>query len=307
MDARTAVVAGMLSVVVAASTATAKERAIAPANDDFASATVATEVPFADTVDTRIASLEVGEPQASCAPAGKTIWYQFTPSEDITMLAEATSQFRAGLGIFQGTSLLELTEIACSTTSLHPVADFQARAGETYYFQIGTRTKGGPVDFHLTPARWQQKTLHAIDVPVEIPDIDVPLLVVDGRPRASDPAMYDLSVQAANQAPVKRGLLTLGLVRESLHLELVDIKGTKVDVSVRVSYRYDPSAYRCVTDDGEGGTCTLKFPINDTKWVTERDGSKAELVVHVAASQDGKIVAERATAIPFAGQIVGMP
>ena len=49
-----------------------------PANDDCANATVIGSLPFADEVDTTLATLEGGEPASTCAPAGNSIWYRFT-------------------------------------------------------------------------------------------------------------------------------------------------------------------------------------------------------------------------------------
>ena len=60
-----------------------------PANDDCAAATVVTSLPFTETVDTSLATTEVGEPTPSClfSGSGQTIWYAWTngSSEDVRL------------------------------------------------------------------------------------------------------------------------------------------------------------------------------------------------------------------------------
>ncbi|MEX2158635.1 MAG: dockerin type I domain-containing protein [Dehalococcoidia bacterium] len=119
-----------------------------PANDNFAGAATAPSLPFHDTVDTLTASLEGAEPIPSCLfydlPFA-TVWYKYTPGADTILVAdlEGSTPFGSFIGIYTGTSLSTLNEAGCATPT-YPYAQFafDANAGETYYFQIGTTTYG---------------------------------------------------------------------------------------------------------------------------------------------------------------------
>ncbi|MCH8201201.1 MAG: hypothetical protein IIB85_04695, partial [Chloroflexi bacterium] len=114
---------------------------IPPANDDFAGAAI-TSLPFSDSVDTTTATIEPDEPAASCAfgdPAS-TVWYNFTPDTDTILLADTNgSEFPTFIAAYQGTSLMDLTEVACTTPFSFPPRplNFEAVGGETYLFQVG--------------------------------------------------------------------------------------------------------------------------------------------------------------------------
>ena len=307
MDARIAVVAGVLAATLMGLAAPALGEETGPTNDDFATATAITGAPFGESVDTTFADLEVGEPQPSCKAVDKTVWYSFTPSEDINMVSETTAAFRSVLTVYQGTFLGDLTEVGCSGGSVHPQVEFRALSGQSYFVQTGsTRHKGGALDFHLVPSEWQEKTLQKIDVPVEVQEINAPLLTLDAHPRASDPAMYDISVKVSDQQPVTRGILTFGLVKEQVHQELLRVSKEAARVTLTIGYRYDAQQYRCLSDSGEGQACTARSPIKDLDWLTGGEGSRAELILTITAEKDGQLLAERTITVPYAGQVAGI-
>jgi M6 family metalloprotease-like protein len=115
-----------------------------PANDAFGSATEIGGLPFAQTIDTRSATVEEGEPAPSCARIGKTAWFRFTPTQDVRLKADtAGSGFDTVLAVHRGTGLGSLAETACSDDvdiaagDLRSSVEFDALAGETYHFQVG--------------------------------------------------------------------------------------------------------------------------------------------------------------------------
>ncbi len=115
---------------------------IPPANDDFAGAAI-TSLPFSAAVDTLTATFEPDEPAASCAllfgSSLSTVWYNFTPDTNTLLLADALGDgFPAVVAAYQGTSLADLTEIACAAPFISEgQLNFKAVGGETYFFQVG--------------------------------------------------------------------------------------------------------------------------------------------------------------------------
>ncbi|OGO50033.1 MAG: hypothetical protein A2148_02980 [Chloroflexi bacterium RBG_16_68_14] len=134
------------------------EVGIPPANDTFAGAVNIPGVPFTHSVDTLTATAEVDEPLSRClyyegADAAATVWYRFTPSTDTVLLADTIGtlgevSYNTFIAVYQGTSLADLTQVACGVPS-YPAARvaFQADAGQTYYFQVGVFSYGygGPI------------------------------------------------------------------------------------------------------------------------------------------------------------------
>ena len=85
-----------------------------PPNDAFASAQTLTVADTA-TADTRGATTQTGEPQPTCGPVGKTVWYRLTASrsESVTITTEK-STYDTVLAVYTGTSLASLTQVACN-------------------------------------------------------------------------------------------------------------------------------------------------------------------------------------------------
>jgi PKD domain len=114
-----------------------------PPNDNFADATSFSAVPFSDDLDLSGATVESGEPSPSCSgfPPQGTAWYAFTPLASGTytggLSAPGGFGFIPEFGIFAGTALSDLTEVACFHSD--PIA-LSADAGTTYFIQVGNAT-----------------------------------------------------------------------------------------------------------------------------------------------------------------------
>jgi chitodextrinase len=121
-----------------------------PANDNFTDATPITAVPFNDSVNLTAATTQPSEP-AACLGLQNTVWYSFTPAttQSVTL---RTDQYGAGVGAYTGTSLTNLSQVACNSAG--QPALLHALAGTTYNIQVGAWCCDGfgPVTFHLEVA-----------------------------------------------------------------------------------------------------------------------------------------------------------
>jgi PKD repeat protein len=99
-------------------------------------------VPFSDYIDTSEATVAPDDPYPSCNYSGvleATVWYQFTPSEDMQVVAStAGSSYTTNLAVYPSGSMSETLCVVGNT----PVG-FQAMAGETYNIMIAA-VDGGP-------------------------------------------------------------------------------------------------------------------------------------------------------------------
>lgn len=107
-----------------------------PVNDDFANATLVNSLPFVDSVNTELASLEVNE-TAPCGFLERSIWYAFTPQNTGSYTASVYHPGRAVLAVYTGDALENLTALGCSEWGLDDIT-FLLQAGTTYYFQAST-------------------------------------------------------------------------------------------------------------------------------------------------------------------------
>ncbi len=123
-----------------------------PINDDFAKATDIESLPFSDFSDRSAAGMESGEPAfPSCGPISHTIWYAFTPTEDMIVHAHgSSSSTNSFIAFYTGSSLTQLTEVGCA--SEHSV--LRTTAGKTYFIQVGSYDgqSGAPQSFGLEVA-----------------------------------------------------------------------------------------------------------------------------------------------------------
>jgi hypothetical protein len=169
-----------------------------PSNDDFDNATVISSLPFSDTVNNEEATSAADDP--SCFGEGQTVWYRFTPDEDVTINANTIgSEVDTSLSVHTG-SRGSLNTLQCSSGSL----TFEATAGETYFFMIGSLDNFvGEIVFN-------------VDVS-DIPDIEVSVnptgkvsprtgeVTVSGTVTCSDAATVDLF----GDVQQRRGQLTI--------------------------------------------------------------------------------------------------
>ena len=85
-----------------------------PPNDNFADAPPIASRRSPGPLRTDAATSEAGEP-SPCGGIGNTIWYSFTPGADVTLTADTFgSNFDTVLAAYTGTSLSNLTAIACN-------------------------------------------------------------------------------------------------------------------------------------------------------------------------------------------------
>jgi len=124
-----------------------------PPNDNFAQATSIdpSALPFSDTVDTTAASSEPGEPLMPCESLSlsRTAWYKFTPTVSESITVTASNQFSTVVAAYTGTSLSDLSEVACRQSA----TTFHVDRGTTYYLQTGVEQgilpTGTPIQFSV--------------------------------------------------------------------------------------------------------------------------------------------------------------
>lgn len=128
-------------------------RELPPApNDDFDNATVITSLPFTDTVDTTRATTAPGDP--SCFGDDHTVWYAFTPAEDMSLQADTQgSDYDTTLSVWTG-SPGAFQQVACNNDfAFTPQSRvrFNATAGVTYLFMVASLegTDGGELLFSV--------------------------------------------------------------------------------------------------------------------------------------------------------------
>lgn len=109
-----------------------------PSNDDFASATVVTEpLPFTDSINTSEATTAADDP--SCT-GNATVWYQFTPSEDMVITANTFgSDYTTTVSawVLAGD---DLNQVECWIDEVL----LTVTAGVTYYFVVATHDDEEP-------------------------------------------------------------------------------------------------------------------------------------------------------------------
>jgi hypothetical protein len=90
--------------------------------------------------DTGTATMEPGEPQSSCPPIGKTVWYRLAPeAAGVLTATTAGSSFDTVLAAYSGASLAALAELACNDDAVDAQAELSVvvTAGGTYALQLG--------------------------------------------------------------------------------------------------------------------------------------------------------------------------
>jgi len=156
-----------------------------PSNDNFASRTTVTSLPYQDSQNTVDATKEPGEPDPTCGPIGKTVWYQFTPSSDVVLRADTRgSDYDTLLSVWTGAALGSLTEVNCGDDFLDFESRvlFEAKAATTYLFQVGGfGDEGGSLVFRLrsVEAAVISGTVTEEGTGAPLPDICVDLIDLD--------------------------------------------------------------------------------------------------------------------------------
>lgn len=144
----------------------------APSNDNFADAVQIISLPFNVNADNTGATFEAGESYPTCGYGydPMSVWYAYTPDEDVTLTARATYDFFPPvLAIYTG-SLGSLTQIICGNFGSQ--STFRAEADVTYYFQVDS----------FYP--WNQGT-----IPFSLEVTPPPYVYINYYP--GDPSIYD--------------------------------------------------------------------------------------------------------------------
>lgn len=114
-----------------------------PRNDNFADAVLVTpaNLPFTDALPNGGATTEPGEPFPPCVFIGHSVWYRFTADTDAIIEVDTmgTLNFYSALAAYTGTSLEDLTPVACNVFYLDTVARIvvPVAAGQTVFIQAG--------------------------------------------------------------------------------------------------------------------------------------------------------------------------
>jgi len=122
-------------------------------NDECATATVVSALPFNTTQDTRLATVNVGDPNISCndtAAQGKTVWFKYTADVDrfvyiSTVGSTPTADFDVMMGVYTGTCGA-LVEERCNDDAVgvrQSEVFMKLLAGKTYYILVGEWHGGG--------------------------------------------------------------------------------------------------------------------------------------------------------------------
>ena len=108
-----------------------------PANDNFADAENISSLPFITTIDTTNATPEPGEPQG-CINPPRSVWYSFTPTENMALRANLNGDFGHYLDIFlaSGSGISDLNFVTCVSSGIS--TNLQFEGGQTYYLRFGS-------------------------------------------------------------------------------------------------------------------------------------------------------------------------
>ena len=110
--------------------------AAAPVNDTLAARTVINALPFVDMTNTSEATTDADD-AAGCGGTA-TVWYEFTPTEDMTVgIDTADSSYLTGVNVFTG-SPGSLVLVVC----LLPPFTVPVTAGTTYFFSVADAFSG---------------------------------------------------------------------------------------------------------------------------------------------------------------------
>jgi hypothetical protein len=301
----------------------AKPAAEAPPNDDFAGARDVSKIPFDASVDNASATTEPGEPQG-CGGATNTVWYSFTPSSDVDLVARAVSEsFTTALSIYVGDELGSLEQIGCAGgASTESEVPFYGLGRETYFFQVGgSNGSAGKIGFQLArgeapgvllgepgalPHGWKERVI-VEPTTVEHESEGLELIKFDGAPNPLDPKMYDINISVAGNPLPQINLFTNGRYREEHHYSAIGPSRQHVTVGMRV--RYDTNGQQCAL--GVGGECMLLLPnVPSSPEITNGRAYRAELIVDLQLERKAGLAAipliEQTVRIPLVGYVAAL-
>jgi hypothetical protein len=184
-----------------------------PVNDDFNDALVISALPFTHRVSTIDARTSHDDPlnDETCgfgSIGGHTVWYQFTPSENIRVNASTSgSSFDPNVFVYTGTQG-DLTRVTCNF--LPRSATFDAVAGQTYFFLVGSSgaEPGGNLVFTVSASIEVGVTID----PVGTIDPSTGVVTITGTVTCSSSAFFELgaAVQQGNAQASQGSLFDAG-------------------------------------------------------------------------------------------------
>ncbi len=178
-----------------------------PPNDAFGARTTVPAIPYQDAQSTLEATAEPSEPVSPCGPAGKSVWYGFTPASDLVLRADTLgSDFDTILAVWKGGDLASLSPVACSDDVINAqsIAVFAAEAGVPYAFQVGGyEDAAGSLTFRLRSVDAGTITGTVTDEATGAPLPDVCVDVVDADFFGFNTAVTDASGEY--RVPVRSG------------------------------------------------------------------------------------------------------
>jgi len=124
------------------------EQITPPANDNFANAEAINSLPFSTTVDNTDATIEPNEP-VGCGSLFRSVWYSFTPAENMAVRVEVNSQVGGSVSVFlaSGPGISDLTSLTCAFSDSS--TNFQVEAGNTYYLRVDSFGQAGALQVNL--------------------------------------------------------------------------------------------------------------------------------------------------------------
>ena len=148
-------IALVIASVVAALLVPGTASAAAPANDNFANATVIdpSSLPFSDSVDSTSATDEPSEQACTGPPEQQTVWYSYTPSVNQTVRADThgSSFSDTTLSAWTGPDVGSLSNLGGCQYFFESELLIHVQAGTTYHFRAAVFPfgSGGDLHFHL--------------------------------------------------------------------------------------------------------------------------------------------------------------
>lgn len=225
----------------------------APANDNFASATLA-KLPTAAAINVKtkndFASIEAGEPKF-LASVSRTIWFKIVPTTTRAYLfGTKGSSFDTTLALYSGTALNALTLVASNDDS--PLGGLQSRlsavltAGKTYYMQLGgVNGTMGTVSFNTVlygPAN----------------DLFANAIALSGTPGTVTGSNVDASVEAGELLPLAavQGTVWWRYTATSTKNVSVSTTGSGFDTTLAVMVQGGPKGLTMVAFNDDDGALT---------------------------------------------------
>lgn len=150
-----------------------------PDNDEFATAKAVPKLPYSDKMDATNATASETDPSESVGTSdyplcsnGGTVWYQFTPNNDVRLVADTLgSDFNTVLAAFAGPPS-KGSMVGCNDDWRSPQSrvSFEAKSGQNYYFMVSGASPG-VLKFNLRAAipPTNDEMARAKNIKVELP------------------------------------------------------------------------------------------------------------------------------------------